>query len=60
MKWTAPTLDFGHVIDHLHQTKADENGMIGRILSRSIPAGGKGAAAVRGQGVCACVNGFAG
>ncbi|WP_269448803.1 hypothetical protein [Komagataeibacter medellinensis] len=27
-----PALDFGHVIDHLHQTNAYESGMIGRIL----------------------------
>ncbi|EGG75376.1 hypothetical protein SXCC_03811 [Gluconacetobacter sp. SXCC-1] len=29
-------LDFGHVIDHLHQTNAYESGMIGRILSRRL------------------------
>ncbi|GBQ50043.1 hypothetical protein AA15973_1961 [Komagataeibacter sucrofermentans DSM 15973] len=42
MKWRARALDFDHVIDHLHQTNADENGMIGRILSRCAKGTGKG------------------
>ncbi|PYD58809.1 hypothetical protein CFR75_00770 [Komagataeibacter xylinus] len=61
MKWGARALDFDHVIDHLHQTNADENGMIGRILSRSMKGAGQ-----RARPLCAgrfgrtLVNGFAG